>query len=134
MSQVEITIRYAILKKSQDWFGKMENYVKVKANNGSGQITEFKSKIVAGSKEKPITWDETFTFTAHQGSGAIIEFIVMDEDTTSDDICGKGFFKLDSCGVFNYGSSQNYNIRLLEESKKDKEIEAGNLHITTRYR
>lgn len=133
MSQVEVTVRYAILKKSQDWFGKMENYVKVKANNGTGQLTEFKTKIVKGDKEKPITWDETFTFTARPGNGAILEFIVMDEDMTSDDICGKGFFKLDACGVFNYGGSQNYNIRILEDNTK-KEVEAGNLHITTRLR
>ena len=39
MSKVDITIRYAILKKSTDTFGKMENYVKAKVNNGVGTQT-----------------------------------------------------------------------------------------------
>ena len=130
MSKVEITIRYAILKKSFDTFGKMENYVKAKVNNGSS-ISEFKTKIMdKGEKEKPITWNETFTVTIRPNRGAEIEFLVMDEDVTSDELCGRGWFKCDSCSVFNYGSSQNYNIRLQTE-KGNEEI--GSLHITTRY-
>ena len=39
MSKVDITIRYAILKKSTDTFGKMENYVKAKVHNGLGTQT-----------------------------------------------------------------------------------------------
>ena len=132
MSKVEVTIRYATLKKSSDTFGKMENYVKVKVNNGSGMETEFKSKTIPGDKIKPITWNETFTTTLQANSGAILEFHVMDEDMTSDDTCGTGFFKLDACGCFNYGASQNYNIQLqLPKTKSDVEI--GNLHITTRF-
>jgi hypothetical protein len=30
MSRVEVTIRYAILKKNYDTFGKMENFVRIK--------------------------------------------------------------------------------------------------------
>ena len=48
MSKVDITIRYAILKKSTDTFGKMENYVKAKVNNGLGTQTEFKTKVLDG--------------------------------------------------------------------------------------
>ena len=54
----------------------------------------------------------------------------MDEDMTSDDVCGKGWFRLDSCGVFNYGQTQKYNIRLQSE-KGDEEL--GALHVTTRF-
>ena len=129
MSRVEVTIRYATLKKSQDTFGKMENYVKVKCNNGVGNTTEFKTKIIAGEKEKPITWNETFSATVRPGTGAQMEFLVMDEDMTSDDLCGKGYFRLDSCGVFGYGE-RNYNIQL--NGNKGNE-EAGSLHITTRF-
>lgn len=46
MSKVEITVRYAILKKSFDTFGKMQNYVKAKVNNGMGTQTEFKTKTL----------------------------------------------------------------------------------------
>lgn len=131
MSKVEITVRYAILKKNFDTFGKMENYVKAKVNNGSGTATEFKTKIMdKGEKEKPITWNETFTVSLQPNRGAQIEFLVMDEDVTTDDLCGRGWFKCDACSVFNYGASQNYNIRLQAE-KGNEEI--GSLHITTRF-
>ena len=131
MSKVEVTVRYAILKKSFDTFGKMENYVKAKVNNGLGTTTEFKTKTLDGGvKEKPITWNETFSTSLRPGSGAQIEFIVMDEDVTKDDLCGRGFFKLDSNCCFNYGQEQRYNIRLQTE-KGDEEI--GSLHITTRF-
>lgn len=130
MSKVEFTIRYATLKKSQDTFGKMENYVRCKVNNGSGQATEFKTKTVAGEgKEKPITWNETFSASMRPGSGAQIEFLVMDEDMSTDDLCGKGFFRLDSCGVFS-GGSRSYNITLNGEKGNE---EAGHLHISTRF-
>lgn len=130
MSKVEITIRYAILKRSQDTFGKMENYVKAKVNNGSGTQTEFKTKVLDGGvKEKPITWNETFTASLQPGRGAQVEFLVMDEDMKTDDLCGRGWFRLDSCGVFNYGASQNYNIRI----NGDKGEDEGSLHITTRF-
>ena len=34
MSKVEFTIRYAVLNKDYDTFGKMENFVKVRYING----------------------------------------------------------------------------------------------------
>lgn len=46
MSRVEVTIRYAVLNKSTEVVGKMENFVKAKVNNGVGSTTEFKTKIV----------------------------------------------------------------------------------------
>lgn len=54
MSKVEVTIRYATLNKNYDFIGKMENYVKVKVNNGTGGSTEFKTKIVPGDKDSKI--------------------------------------------------------------------------------
>lgn len=130
MSKVEVTIRYAILNKSYDIGGKMENYVKVKVNNGQGGTTDFKTKIVQGEKDKPITWNETFSVPLRPNTGAMLEFAVMDEDMTSDDVCGSGFFKLDRCGVFNSGSSQKYNIRLIVG---DNDEISGSLHITTAF-
>jgi len=130
MSKVEVTIRYARLNKSYDIVGKMENYVKVKVNNGLGGATEFRTKIVPGEKNKDINWNETFSVPIKPTSNSVFDFTVLDEDMTSDDICGKGLFKPDRCGVFNYGGAQNYNIRLVNGA--NDEI-AGELHITTRY-
>lgn len=133
MSQVEITINYAVLNKSADLVGAMENYVRVKVNNGVGGTSDFKTKIIPGKKKEPITWNESFTLPLRASPGAIIEFDVMDEDMTSDDLCGTGLFKLERCGVFNNpGAQQRYNIRLIEEKKKADTI-AGELHITTRF-
>jgi len=130
MSKVEVTIRHANLNKNYDIVGKMENYVKVKVNNGTGGSSEFKTKIVPGEKDLNIQWNETFTVPLKPNAGSVFEFSVMDEDMTSDDLCGKGLFKPDRCGVFNYGSAQNYNIRLI--NGPNDEI-SGSLHITTRY-
>ena len=95
MSKVEVTIRYAVLNKNYDIVGQMENFVKVKVNNGLGGTSDFKTKIIPGDKDKPITWNETFR-----------------------------------CGVFNYGASQKYSIRLIVG---DKDEIAGTLHITTTF-
>jgi Ca2+-dependent lipid-binding protein len=130
MSKVEVTIRYATLNKNYDFVGKMENYVKVKVNNGTGGSTEFKTKIVPGDKDSKIEWNETFSVPIKPNTGSLFEFNVMDEDMTTDDLCGKGLFKPDRCGVFNYGSAQNYNVRLVNGPKDEI---AGGLHITTRY-
>jgi len=131
MSKVELTISSAVLNKNYDFLGKMENYVKVVINNGVGGTSEFKTKIVPGEKDKPTTWNESFSIPMRPSPGAIIEFSVMDEDMTSDDVCGKGLFKLDRCGVFNNpGASQRYNIRLING---DKDEIAGNLNIVTRF-
>jgi len=49
----------------------MENYVRVKVNNGLGGSTEFKTKIVAGDKDKQIVWNETFSVPIKANSAAI---------------------------------------------------------------
>lgn len=130
MSKVEVTIRYATLTKNYDIVGKMENFVKVKVNNGTGGSTEFKTKIVPGDKDTKIEWNETFSVPIKPNTGSFFEFTVMDEDMTTDDVCGKGLFRPDRCGVFNYGSAQNYNIRLVNDPNDQI---SGGLHITTRY-
>lgn len=130
MSKVEVTIRYATLTKNYDLVGKMENFVRVRVNNGTGGSTEFKTKIVPGDKDSKIEWNETFSVPIKPSTGSSFEFSVMDEDMTTDDVCGKGLFKPDRCGVFNYGSAQNYNIRLINGA--NDEI-SGGLHITTRF-
>lgn len=113
MSKIELTIAYATLNKNYDLVGKMENYVRVKVSNGLGGSTEFKTKIVPGEKDTPIRWDEQFSIPLKAKSGAIFEFSVLDEDMSSDDVCGTGLFKPDPCGAFNYGAPQKYNIRLI---------------------
>lgn len=130
MSKVEVTIRYAILNKSSELLGKMENYVKAKVNNGAGGVSDFKTKIIKGEKDKSITWNETFSVPLRPNNGAQIEFQVLDEDVTSDEVCGYGFFRLDSCGSFNSSYPQKYNIRLLREKTEEP---AGSLHVSTRF-
>jgi hypothetical protein len=39
MSRIDLTILKAQITKSFDTTGKMENYIRVKVNNGSGQLT-----------------------------------------------------------------------------------------------
>ena len=130
MSKVEVTIRYAILNKSSELIGKMENFVHATVNNGTGGASDFKTKIIEGEKDKAITWNETFSVPLRPNTGSQIEFNVMDEDMTSNDICGYGFFRLDSCGVFNSNYPQKYNIRLIREKTEEQ---AGSLHISTRF-
>lgn len=108
----------------------MENYVRLRANNGLGQVTQYKTKIVEGDKEKNIVWNETFSVPVKPSSSTVFEFTVLDQDNTSDDVCGVGLFKLEKCGVFNSGATQKYNIRLFAE--KEEEI-TGSLHVTTRF-
>jgi hypothetical protein len=105
--------------------------VKVKVSNSQGQSAEFKTKVVeGGEKNKKITWGETFTVPLKPNTGALFEFTVLDEDVTSDDVCGRALFKPDKCGAFNYGGSQKYNIRLVNGATDEV---SGELHITTRY-
>lgn len=99
MSKVELTISSAVLNKNYDFLGKMENYVKVVINNGVGGTSEFKTRIVPGEKDKATTWNESFSIPMRPSPGAIIEFSVMDEDMTSNNVC-KGLLGLDKCGVF----------------------------------
>ena len=63
MSILQLTINHAVLNKSSDTFGKMENYVLVKANL-FGQTTEYKTTIKDGEakkkdKDNRIIWNET---------------------------------------------------------------------------
>lgn len=56
----------------------MENYVRLRANNGLGQVTEYKTKIVEGDKEKNIVWNETFSVPVKPSSSTVFEFTVLD--------------------------------------------------------
>ncbi len=58
MSKIELTIRYAVLKKNHDTVGKMENYVKVTLHSNN-RTSEFKTKIVEGDKNTNIIWNQT---------------------------------------------------------------------------
>ncbi len=130
MSKVEITVTYATLTKNYDTFGKMENYVRLRSSNG-GQVSEYKTKIVEGEKDKPIVWNETLVVPLAPNPNALFEFTVLDEDNTSDDICGVGLLKPDRCGVFSaYGVPQKFNIRLFNDKKEEI---TGQLHVTTRF-
>ena len=108
----------------------MENYVLIRVNDGLGKISEYKTRIVEGEKLKEMVWNQTFTIPLAANSATLFEFVVLDEDYTTEDVCGKGMLKLQNCGVFTKGASQNYNLRLFEE--KEDTI-AGNLHITTKF-
>ena len=61
MSNLQLTIKSAVLNKSTELIGKMENYVVVKANT-FGQVREHRTKIVEGDakkkdKENRIVWN-----------------------------------------------------------------------------
>lgn len=128
MSRVELTISYAVLKKSYDIIGKMENYVRVRVLNAPGGNAEYKTKLVEGDKDVKIVWNETVSVPLRPNPNTYFEFTVLDEDATSDDVCGVGLLALNNCGVFN--GTNKYNIRLHNE--KSEEI-SGELHVTTRY-
>ena len=38
----------------------MDNYVLVRVHHGNGKTNDYKSTIVPGAKDKPITWNYTF--------------------------------------------------------------------------
>lgn len=75
-------------------------------------------------------WNEAFSVPLRPNTGSSFVFTVLDEDMTTDDVCGVGNFKLDKCGVFNSNAQQSYTIRLI--NGKDDGI-AGTLRIVTRY-
>ena len=59
MSTLQFTVGSAVLNKSTETFGKMENYVRVKV---AGQTQEYRTKIVEGSaktkkEENRIVWN-----------------------------------------------------------------------------
>ena len=64
MSTLRMTVTQGTLKKSTEIMGKMDNYVLVKLKQ-AGKETEYKSTIVPGAKDKPITWNYTFNLPIH---------------------------------------------------------------------
>jgi Ca2+-dependent lipid-binding protein len=127
MSRVELTITYALLNKSYDAVGKMENYVRVRVLGAVGGTSEYKTKITEGEKNAKIIWNETIAIPLRPSPQLFLEFTVLDEDATSDDVCGVGLLNLNSTGVFS--GTNKYNIRLHGETQ---EI-SGELHVTTRF-
>jgi hypothetical protein len=67
MSNLRLQINNGFLHESYDMIGKMENYVYLKLT-ADGQTREFKTKIVAGEKKKPIVWNETITIPIPRNS------------------------------------------------------------------
>ena len=129
MSKVELTITYAILNKSYDVVGKMENYVRVRLVGTQGATAEYKTKLTEGDKNTKIVWNETISIPVRPAPQTYFEFTVFDEDATTDDVCGVGLLNLNTTGVL-AGGVNKYNIRL--HGDKNEEI-TGELHVTTRY-
>lgn len=130
MSTLQLTVRQAILNKSYDIMGKMENYVYVKFSNGLGETSEYRTDIVDGEKDKPIVWNQTINIPTKQNGTALLEFEVRDEDVTTHDVCGKGKVKLANCGIFTKNATQNFSLRMFDT--KNSEI-SGTLSFTTRF-
>jgi Ca2+-dependent lipid-binding protein len=128
MSRIELTVTYALLNKSYDLVGKMENYVRVRVVGEKGATAEYKTKIVDGDKNTKIVWNETISIPIRPTPYLFLEFTVFDQDATSDDVCGVGLLNLNNCGVFSPGASK-FNIRL----HGDKEDITGEVHVTTRF-
>lgn len=59
MSTLQLTVTQGVLKKSSEIIGKMDNYVFVRVH-ANGKTSDYKSTIVPGAKDKPITWNYTF--------------------------------------------------------------------------
>lgn len=129
MSRVELTVTYAILNKSYDAVGKMENFVRVRVLGAAGGTSEYKTKIVEGDKNVKIIWNETISIPVRPSPQVFFEFTVLDEDATTDDVCGVGLLNLNNCGVFSPGANK-FNIRL--SNGKNYEI-SGELHVTTKF-
>jgi Ca2+-dependent lipid-binding protein len=129
MSRVELTITYGVLKKNYDIAGKMENYVRVRVLGAAGGTSEYKTKIAEGEKNAKIIWNETISIPLRPAPQVFFEFTLLDEDTTTDDVCGVGLLNLNACGVF-AGGPNKYNIRL--HGEENQEI-SGELHVTTRF-
>lgn len=73
MSNLQITVNQAVLNKSFELIGKMENYVKIIVNN-----QEYRTGIVAGEKDKPIVWNETVSIPLRNAQNTVIEIQVLD--------------------------------------------------------
>lgn len=129
MSRVEVTVTYALLNKSYDLVGKMENYVRVRVLGVQGNTAEYKTKLTEGDKNTKIIWNETISIPLRPAPQVFLEFTVFDEDSTTDDVCGVGLLNLNSTGVFAGGASK-FNIRL---HNGDTHEISGELHVTTRF-
>ena len=129
MSTLQMTVTQGTLKKSSEIMGKMDNYVLVKCNAG-GRETEYKSTIVPGAKDKPITWNYTFNLPIPPNAqrDARLEVWVKDEDMTSDDVNGKGLVNVDRCLMFTPGRNP-YQLKLYGA----KNEHSGDLYFTTQY-
>ena len=92
MSTLQLNVTQGTLKKSSEIYGKMDNYVLIKLH-ANGRETEYKSTIVPGAKDKPITWNYTFNLPINQAAqkDARLEVWIKDEDMTSDDVNGHGW-------------------------------------------
>jgi hypothetical protein len=77
MSTLQVTVNWANLKKSSDAFGKMENYVYLRLVNGT-QVSEHKTSIVNGEKEKKIVWGESFNIKSSPSENAVLYIEVRD--------------------------------------------------------
>lgn len=131
MSRIEVTVTYAILKKSYELFGKMDNFVRVKVLGGGNSTAEYKTNIIKGDKNAKIVWNETLTIPLKAGPQLYLEFTVYDQDMTTNDVCGIGLLNLNTTGAFVPGVPNKFNIRL-HNGEKDEEI-TGELHVTTRF-
>ena len=100
----------------------MENYVKVKALV-FGQNKEYRTAMKEGSAKKKdndnrIHFNETINIDvpAQSSRDCVLEVAVMDEDMTSDEVCGVGKINADHCGLFQPGSN-SYVLHLYDPKK-----------------
>jgi len=107
------------LFRDTEFFGKMDPFVKI---NYMGQ--KFKTKVHNSGGKNPI-WNETIDFRP-SGMDTDIEFVVLDEDLTTDDFIG-------SCIVKVRPLVQNNGVRewftLMYKSKS-----AGQIYIETTFK
>ena len=130
MSTLTLSINTGYLHRSYEIIGPMENYVIVKLN-ADGRSQEYKTKIVKGNKKSDINWNETININVPRNSwnNAVLEVQIMDEDVTTDDICGAGKINLEHCGFFSQPNvTIPYTIRLY--GKGTNEV-SGELRFTS---
>lgn len=135
MSTLKLTISSAVLNKSTEMFGKMENYVIVKATT-FGQVREYRTSIVEGEakkdgKENRIVWNEALNIDIPQPAttGSQLEVLVMDEDMGKDEVCAQGMIRPDVCGLCNPGTN-NYVLHLYDPNKAER---GGELTFSATY-
>lgn len=135
MSTLKLNVSSAVLNKSTEMFGKMENYVVVKALV-FGQIREYRTSIVEGDaknkdKDNRIVWNETLNIDMPQQAvgGSQLEVLVMDEDMGKDEVCAQGVINAHHCGFYT-GGTNNYVLNLYDGKKPEK---AGELSFSVTY-